>query len=64
MRGADIVVLATWSRTPILDEDDPAPGAHITSLGADEPGKAELTAGLLLTGARGAPPRANVTFDQ
>lgn len=49
-RGADIVVLATWSRTPLLDEEDPAPGAHLTSLGADEPGKAELTARLLRTG--------------
>lgn len=46
-RDADIVVLATWSRVPLLGEDDVPPGAHVTSLGADEPGKAELSAGLL-----------------
>lgn len=49
-RRADIVVLATWSHTPLLDTDDLRPGAHATSLGADEPGKAELTAGLLTSG--------------
>jgi ornithine cyclodeaminase len=46
-RGADIVALATWSREPLLDVADVRPGTHITSLGADEPGKAELAAGLL-----------------
>jgi alanine dehydrogenase len=45
--AADIVVLATWSRTPLLDDHDLRPGAHVTSLGADEPGKAELTTALL-----------------
>lgn len=49
-RGSDIIVLATWSRTPLLDAGDLVPGAHVTSLGADEPGKAELTASLLKTG--------------
>lgn len=49
-RAADVVVVATWSRTPLLDQDDLAAGAHVTSLGADEPGKAELTAGLLRSG--------------
>jgi ornithine cyclodeaminase len=46
-RGADIVAIATWSREPLLDVADVRPGTHITSLGADEPGKAELAAGLL-----------------
>lgn len=45
--GADIIVLATWSREPLLDTGDVRPGTHLTSLGADEPGKAELSAGLL-----------------
>jgi ornithine cyclodeaminase len=49
-RDADIVVLATWSRKPLLDDGDVMPGAHVTSLGADEPGKAELTPALLRTG--------------
>jgi alanine dehydrogenase len=49
-RDADIVVLATWSRTPLLDDGDVIRGAHVTSLGADEPGKAELTPALLMAG--------------
>ncbi|MBT2211520.1 ornithine cyclodeaminase family protein [Actinomadura sp. NEAU-AAG7] len=47
VRDAGIVVTATWARSPILDAPDVAPGAHVTSLGADEPGKAELAPGLL-----------------
>ncbi|MDQ0987255.1 ornithine cyclodeaminase family protein [Streptomyces sp. V2I9] len=43
----DIVVLATWARNPLLDASDLRPGMHITTLGADEPGKAELTADAL-----------------
>jgi len=46
-READIVVVATWSRDPLLHDGDLRPGTHVTSLGADEPGKAELSAGLL-----------------
>jgi alanine dehydrogenase len=46
-RAADVIVTATWSREPLLDIADVRPGAHVTSLGADEPGKAELTAALL-----------------
>lgn len=49
-RDADVIVLATWSRAPLLDDGDVRPGAHVTSLGADEPGKAELTPGLLKAG--------------
>lgn len=44
---SDIVVLATWSRKPLLTANDIRPGQHLTSLGADEPGKAELAADLL-----------------
>jgi ornithine cyclodeaminase len=47
---ADIVVLATWSRSPLLDQGDVRPGAHVTSLGADEPGKVELSPALLKSG--------------
>jgi ornithine cyclodeaminase len=46
-RSADIVALATWSREPLLHAADVRPGTHVTSLGADEPGKAELAADLL-----------------
>ncbi|MGA4843941.1 ornithine cyclodeaminase family protein [Streptomyces sp. G45] len=45
--AADTVLLATWSRAPLLRLADTRPGQHLTSLGADEPGKQELAADLL-----------------
>ncbi|GAA0369929.1 ornithine cyclodeaminase family protein [Actinoallomurus spadix] len=48
--AADIIVTATWARTPLLRAADVRPGAHVTSLGADEPGKAELSSDLLRAG--------------
>ncbi len=45
--AADIVVVATWSHQALLDVPHVRPGQHVTSLGADEPGKAELSARLL-----------------
>ena len=44
---ADIVVCATWSREPFLHPEMLLPGTHVTSLGADEPGKAECSRALL-----------------
>ncbi|MFC5212850.1 ornithine cyclodeaminase family protein [Streptomyces coerulescens] len=44
---ADTVLLATWSREPLLRLSDTRDGGHFTSLGADEPGKQELAADLL-----------------
>ncbi|PKA33716.1 ornithine cyclodeaminase family protein [Streptomyces sp. SM8] len=44
---AGIVLLATSSRTPLLHLADTRPGQHLTTLGADEPGKRELAADLL-----------------
>jgi ornithine cyclodeaminase len=46
-RGAEVIVLATWFRQPLLHARDLRPGHHVTTLGADEPGKAELSADLL-----------------
>lgn len=46
---ADVVVLATWSRQPLLQAGDVRPGQHLTTLGADEPGKVELSADLMRT---------------
>jgi ornithine cyclodeaminase/alanine dehydrogenase-like protein (mu-crystallin family) len=46
---ADTVLLATWSRAPLLSLADTREGQHLTSLGADEPGKQELAADLLET---------------
>jgi ornithine cyclodeaminase len=45
--AADVVILATWSRRPLLDVADVPPGQHLTTLGADEPGKTELSRALL-----------------
>ncbi|MFJ4620995.1 ornithine cyclodeaminase family protein [Streptomyces sp. NPDC088812] len=45
--AADVVLLATWSRTPLLRLADTRAGQHVTSLGADEPGKRELARDLL-----------------
>ncbi|MEV5986778.1 ornithine cyclodeaminase family protein [Streptomyces sp. NPDC052051] len=45
--AADVLLLATWSRTPLLHLADTRQGQHLTSLGADEPGKRELAADLL-----------------
>jgi ornithine cyclodeaminase/alanine dehydrogenase-like protein (mu-crystallin family) len=45
--GADIVVTLTPSRDPLLDLDDVAPGTFVAGVGADNPSKNELSAGLL-----------------
>ncbi len=44
---ADIVVTATWAREPFLYPELLRTGAHVTTLGADEPGKAEVSADLI-----------------
>ncbi|MET9912396.1 NAD(P)-binding domain-containing protein [Streptomyces sp. NPDC006476] len=45
--AADVVLLATWSREPLLGLAETRAGQHFTSLGVDEPGKRELAADLL-----------------
>jgi ornithine cyclodeaminase/alanine dehydrogenase-like protein (mu-crystallin family) len=44
---AEIILSATWSRTPFLHVGMVNEGVHISTLGADEPGKAEVSADLL-----------------
>lgn len=44
---ADIVVSATWAREPFLYPELLRADAHVTTLGADEPGKAEASADLI-----------------
>ena len=44
---ADVVITATWATSPIVSRRMIAPGTHITAIGADEPGKAELDADLI-----------------
>jgi ornithine cyclodeaminase/alanine dehydrogenase-like protein (mu-crystallin family) len=45
--NADVVIAATWAKKPFLTPDMIAPGTHITAVGADEPGKAELDRSLI-----------------
>ncbi len=47
LAAAQIAVFATWSRDPLARLADTRPGQHLTSLGADEPGKRELAADIL-----------------
>jgi ornithine cyclodeaminase/alanine dehydrogenase-like protein (mu-crystallin family) len=47
---ADLLTLATWSRQPLVGIEDVRAGTHVTSLGADEPGKQELGRSLLTGG--------------
>jgi ornithine cyclodeaminase/alanine dehydrogenase-like protein (mu-crystallin family) len=47
LRDADIVVTATWANEAFLHPGMIRPGTHITTLGADQPGKAEVSADLL-----------------
>jgi ornithine cyclodeaminase len=48
--AADIVIVATWSTTPFIDAAMLRPGTHVTTLGPDQPGKAELTADAIRAG--------------
>jgi ornithine cyclodeaminase len=47
VEDADIVITSTPSREPFLYPGMVRGGTHIVTLGADEPGKAEISAGLL-----------------
>jgi ornithine cyclodeaminase/alanine dehydrogenase-like protein (mu-crystallin family) len=46
---ADISLVATWSRTPFILSGMLPAGAHVTTLGVDEPGKAEVDPELIRT---------------
>jgi ornithine cyclodeaminase/alanine dehydrogenase len=49
--GADIVCTATPSRTPFIEKQWVREGAHINAMGADAPGKQELSTELLKSAA-------------
>ncbi|MBC5637000.1 ornithine cyclodeaminase family protein [Ornithinibacillus sp. BX22] len=44
---ADIIICATWSKKPFLFSNMIKKGTHITTLGPDEPNKAEVSAELI-----------------
>ena len=47
LKDADVVITATWAKQAIVTRDMIAPGTHLTAIGADEPGKAELDRALI-----------------
>jgi ornithine cyclodeaminase/alanine dehydrogenase-like protein (mu-crystallin family) len=47
VQDAGVVLMATWSREPLILPGMLVPGAHVTTLGPDEPGKVEVSAGVL-----------------
>lgn len=47
VRGADIIVATTPSKSPVLLDDWIKPGMHINCIGADAPGKQELDPAIL-----------------
>lgn len=47
IRGADVIVLATSSRTPVINDADVARGAHITAVGACRPDQREMPTPLI-----------------
>jgi ornithine cyclodeaminase len=47
VRGADIIVLATASREPVIDNADVSAGAHICAVGACRPDQREMPTALM-----------------
>jgi ornithine cyclodeaminase len=47
VRDADVIITATWAKTPFLSRAMVRDGVHITAVGADEPAKGEADADLI-----------------
>ena len=47
LRGADVLVTCTPARAPMVELEDVSPGMFIAAVGADSPGKQELSAELV-----------------
>lgn len=52
VRGADIVVTATWSRDPVLDASWIKPGALVAAVGSNQPARRELPGELIAQAGR------------
>ena len=61
VRGADIIVTTTPATTPILSAGWLAPGQHVTAMGSDQHGKAELEPACLARADRYVPDRLSQT---
>ena len=48
VQNQDLILVATWSRIPLLNLEHTNKKTHITTLGADEPGKVEVSKSLVL----------------
>jgi ornithine cyclodeaminase/alanine dehydrogenase-like protein (mu-crystallin family) len=47
LRGADVVVTATWAKDPVLESDWIAKGAHINAMGSNQAQRRELPSALI-----------------
>jgi alanine dehydrogenase len=47
VRGADIVVTATYSKDPVVESSWIAPGAHVNAMGSNQPQRRELPSDLI-----------------
>lgn len=61
MSGADVVITTTPAEAPIVMADWLAPGQHLTAMGSDAPGKAELTPACISRADRYVPDRLSQT---
>jgi ornithine cyclodeaminase/alanine dehydrogenase-like protein (mu-crystallin family) len=47
VRGADVVVTATWAKDPVLEADWIKPGAHVNAMGSNQAARRELPSELI-----------------
>lgn len=47
VRGADVVVTATWAKDPVIDAAWIAPGTHVNAMGSNQPARRELPSDLI-----------------
>jgi ornithine cyclodeaminase/alanine dehydrogenase-like protein (mu-crystallin family) len=47
VRGADVVVTATYSKDPVLDSEWISPGTHVNAMGSNQAQRREIPADLL-----------------